>query len=81
MTVKKRFIAGARCPRCGEMDSLTLYTQNEQRFRECVSCDFHEVMHFAPQTQELPTRVNTSAEEKAAQVQPVRLILDPLKKP
>ena len=36
MTVIKRFIAGAVCPRCGEMDKLKAWTEDDTQYRECV---------------------------------------------
>lgn len=54
----KRFIAGAVCPRCAEMDKLVMYTNDKhQSVRECVRCGFQDVMDDAG-TEELPTRVN-----------------------
>jgi uncharacterized protein len=72
---KKRFIAGAICPRCSEMDKLMMYKEDDKDFRECVSCGFHDEMRFKQNTRELETRVNI-AEEQAAQETQV-LILDP----
>ncbi|WP_166253002.1 YheV family putative zinc ribbon protein [Marinobacter salicampi] len=40
MATPKRFIAGAVCPRCAEMDKITMYTTEEGQFRECVACGF-----------------------------------------
>lgn len=41
--LKRRFIAGAVCPRCAGMDKIVMYdTDDGQRFRECVSCGFKE---------------------------------------
>ena len=37
---KKRFIAGAVCPACSDLDSLVLYS-DDQRI-ECVSCDYSQ---------------------------------------
>lgn len=71
---KRRFVAGAVCPRCSEMDKLVVYRAAEKDFRECVSCGFKEEMHFQPVTQELETRVNTSAEEKREQLQVVKIL-------
>ena len=44
---RKRFIAGAVCPRCGEQDKLTMFEADEKTFRECVACDFREEMQFS----------------------------------
>ena len=56
---QKRFIAGAVCPKCAEMDKLVMY-KNEagQETRECVACGYRDVMQEASnQPQELTTRV------------------------
>lgn len=71
----KRFIAGAVCPRCSEMDRLVTYKKDGKEFRECVSCDFHDEMRFQQNPRELETRVNTTEQQKKADVQV--LILDP----
>ncbi|MFT7387404.1 MAG: putative metal-binding protein (TIGR02443 family) [Candidatus Endobugula sp.] len=74
-TVKKRFIAGAVCPRCSEMDRLVTYKEDGKEFRECVSCDFHDEMRFKQNTRELDTRVNLEKEQLAEETQVI--ILDP----
>lgn len=56
--VVKRFIAGAVCPRCGEMDKLVVFRQGEKDCRECVSCDFVEETLFSQPSAELETRAN-----------------------
>jgi uncharacterized metal-binding protein (TIGR02443 family) len=71
---KRRFVAGAVCPRCSEMDKLVVYNEDEKDFRECVNCGFKEEMRFQPTAQELETRVNVSAEEKKEQVQVVKIM-------
>jgi len=73
--VKKRFIAGAVCPRCSEMDRLVTYKEDGKEFRECVSCDFHDEMRFKQNTRELDTRVNLEKEQLAEETQVI--ILDP----
>jgi uncharacterized metal-binding protein (TIGR02443 family) len=35
---KKRFIAGATCPKCKEIDTLMLYKENDVEQVECVEC-------------------------------------------
>ncbi|CAM3616923.1 YheV family putative zinc ribbon protein [Halomonas lysinitropha] len=78
MTVTKRFIAGAICPRCAEMDRIRSWEQNGIRYRDCVSCDFFEQLPIEDQAlPELETRVNREREEQARNdVQTVK-ILDP----
>ena len=78
MAVQKRFIAGAVCPRCGEMDRIRAWEQHGVRYRDCVSCDFFEQAAIEDETAaELETRVNREREEQQRNtIQPVR-ILDP----
>ncbi len=41
MASPKRFIAGAVCPRCAEMDKIRMHTtDDDQQVRECVACGF-----------------------------------------
>ena len=55
----RRFIAGAVCPRCAEMDKLVLYRNDEgQQVRECVRCGYSELMTDQGPADELETRVN-----------------------
>ena len=66
---KKRFIAGAVCPKCSEMDKIVVYNKEGKDYRECVSCGFNDEMRFQQQVRELETRVNKTEEEKKAEVQ------------
>ncbi|MGS2723458.1 YheV family putative zinc ribbon protein [Porticoccus sp. GXU_MW_L64] len=71
---RPRFIAGAVCPRCGEMDKVVSYKEGEDNYRECVSCGFKEQLRLQAPPRELDTRVNRSEEEKQKETQVVRLI-------
>ena len=61
--MKKRFIAGVVCPKCGASDSVRLYIAEageiDHQVRDCVECGYQEnlAQHLAAR-QELPTRVN-----------------------
>jgi len=57
-STKRRFMAGAVCPRCSKMDSIVVYNLDGKDFRECVSCDFKEEMRLNIAASELETRVN-----------------------
>lgn len=63
-TLKKRFIAGVVCPKCGAMDRIVMYKKDDKDYRECVACDFSDEMRFKPQARELDTRVNVTEQEK-----------------
>lgn len=74
---KRRFIAGAVCPRCSEMDTIVMYRLDGVEHRECVSCDFSEKANFSAPAKELPTRVNQVASFTAPGELQVVKILDP----
>lgn len=80
LNTKRRFIAGAVCPRCKEMDTIIMFRQEGTENRECVSCDFAEQSNFNQPAEELATRVTRPAaavtEPVESDVQVVR-ILDP----
>lgn len=38
----KRFIAGAKCPKCKALDSIVLYVQDDIEKIQCIECDYHE---------------------------------------
>jgi len=70
----RRFIAGAVCPRCSEMDKLVVFNEEGKDFRECVACGYKEEMRFKPVARELETRVNQTEEDKQNQVQVVTIL-------
>lgn len=40
---RKRFVAGAICPKCKSMDTIMLFFENNVEKLECVQCDYSEV--------------------------------------
>jgi len=74
-STKRRFMAGAVCPRCSTMDSIVVYNLDGKDFRECVSCEFKEEMRLNIGSGELATRVNHQ-EEDAQVVQVINIISD-----
>jgi hypothetical protein len=44
MSRLRRFIAGAKCPACGQLDKLFLETGDTTRICECVACGFRDVL-------------------------------------
>lgn len=74
---KRRFIAGAVCPRCSEMDTIVMYRLEGIEHRECVSCDFAEQANFNAPVKELPTRVNQVESYTAVEELQVVKIIDP----
>ena len=86
-TGRRRFIAGAVCPRCAKMDKIVVDLDTDQR--ECIACGFSEARPGMPATEQtpphsdattkLPTRVSRAAARRVeTPAEPVRL-LDPRK--
>lgn len=76
---RRRFIAGAVCPRCALMDKIVVDLDTDQR--ECVACGFSEarpgdrVQTAATPVQDIPTRVSRPAARRVeTPAEPVRLI-------
>ena len=63
--VKKRFIAGAVCPRCAAMDTVYVVEENGINTRACADCGFEEQANFEHAGKELPTRVNQTQDKRA----------------
>ena len=76
--IKKRFIAGAVCPRCANMDTIVVFSRDGIDVRQCVNCDFEETKSFINNTRELQTRVNqandSSQKNGKEEIQPIKLI-------
>ncbi len=73
--MKKRFIAGAVCPKCAEMDKLVMFQDQGVSVRECVSCGFTDHQKSEDDVQELETRVNHFPEPEPV-VEPEELGID-----
>jgi len=74
-SITRRFVAGAVCPRCSEMDKLVVYNQEGKDYRECVACGYKEEMHFKPVARELETRVNQTEDDKKDAIQVINIPL------
>lgn len=66
---KRRFLAGATCPRCSAQDKIQVYSEEGVDFRECVSCGFKDELHIASTGREIETRVNRTETEKKSDTQ------------
>lgn len=40
--MKKRFIAGAKCPKCEALDRVVMFTENDHEWIECIECGYSE---------------------------------------
>lgn len=82
MSIVKRFVAGAVCPRCAEMDCIRVYRNDIREYRECVRCDYKDGQNLdgSPDpVSEIATRVNKSAADtritpKDTRVQTVKFV-------
>lgn len=73
---RRRFIAGAVCPRCGAMDKIIVDMDTQRR--ECVACDFSEARPLDETGgQELPTRVSRAAARRVETPAEAVLLIDP----
>jgi len=66
---KKRFLAGATCPRCSAQDKIRVYSEDDTNYRECVSCGFKDEIHINSAGREMETRVNRTEQEKLRETQ------------
>lgn len=48
----RRFIAGAVCPACSEVDKIYIVSEGDVVFRRCVRCDFEESLRPDGETSE-----------------------------
>lgn len=74
--VKRRFIAGAVCPRCSAMDRIVNYTLGEKNYRECVACGFKDEIRLQSSPRELDTRVNRT-EDREVEETAVKILQPP----
>ena len=90
---RRRFIAGAVCPRCAKMDKIVVDLDTDQR--ECVACGFSEERPGqaspAQPTQapggaspslarEIPTRVSRAAARRVETPAEAITLIDPAEK-
>jgi uncharacterized metal-binding protein (TIGR02443 family) len=69
--IKKRFIAGVVCPKCGEMDKIRMYRdEDDSELRDCVACGFTETYTQHKEAKEAATS-EPLYEELTTRVTPV----------
>jgi uncharacterized metal-binding protein (TIGR02443 family) len=75
--MKKRFIAGVTCPKCGALDTIVAVNNEEEKvlIRECVECGFTDrISTQVNSPKELNTRVTLEENSSEAPVQIVKII-------
>ncbi|HDZ58238.1 MAG TPA: YheV family putative metal-binding protein [Pseudomonas xinjiangensis] len=78
--VIKRFIAGAVCPACSQMDTIRMFQIDGVPNRECVNCGYADTLDERGNSvpREIPTRVNAPKIAKpTAQTQTVQFFPNP----
>ena len=75
-SVVKRFIAGAVCPACEQLDGVRMWKVEEVQHRDCVHCGYGDTLN-AQGNVELPTRVSSSAAPKPAVSQAMQFFPNP----
>jgi len=76
----KRFIAGAVCPRCAELDRVRSWEEDGRQFRECVACGFEDSQAADPSLDALPRGRHDVPKPKApSTAQPIRFYPRPPK--
>lgn len=76
---RRRFIAGAVCPRCAAMDRLVVDLDTDRR--ECVACGFSEARPEPPAASEVPTRVTRASARRSETAAEVVNLIDPTRPP
>jgi len=61
---RKRFIAGASCPKCKQLDKVYTYEQDGREFAACTQCDYLEPRPTPEQIEEM------HRQQDAAQAEP-----------
>jgi len=85
-TNRRRFIAGAVCPRCARMDKIVVNLDTDQR--ECVACGYSEQRPQDPAPEqlaavsgdpvrEIPTRVSRAAARRVETPAEAITLIDP----
>lgn len=59
MSIKKRFVAGARCTKCNAMDKVMMLISEHDEWIECVECGY---------TERRPTEVVTNSPSKPDEI-------------
>ena len=75
--MKKRFIAGVVCPKCGALDTIMAVNDTEQQvlIRDCIDCGFTDRLSTGVnEPKEMSTRVTTDEQYVDAAVQVIKII-------
>lgn len=60
MNIKRRFIAGAKCPKCEALDRIVMLSTQTDEWIECIECGYSEnrpTQVDAPEEPALPDEI------------------------
>jgi len=63
--MKKQFIAGAKCPQCGQEDKIYVYHLDGDDIAQCNACDYRSVR---PKEIEPPSHPEGAADEGVVRI-------------
>ncbi|WOE31184.1 MULTISPECIES: YheV family putative zinc ribbon protein [unclassified Acinetobacter] len=55
MNLKRRFIAGAKCPKCQAVDRIVMLSSADDEWIECIECHYSENRPTYVEQPEVPT--------------------------
>lgn len=77
---KRRFIAGAVCPRCAALDRIVSWEADGRQYRACVECDFEDSQPLDPGGELMPRgRLDAPRPAAPTTAQPIRFYPRPKK--
>ena len=74
VSTSKRFIAGAICPQCKELDVIFIYEREGSKYQACVECGYSKAMDETIQQSE---QNKVASEHSPNPVQIIKLINNP----
>lgn len=79
MKTPRRFIAGAICPSCKEMDKLMMWSENNIPHRECMACGFKDTLNEQGLSipQEPATRVTSTVKSTQQETKTIHFFPNP----
>lgn len=70
---KRRFIAGAVCPRCAALDRIVSWEADGRQYRACVQCGFEDSQPLDPGGDLVPKgRLDAPRPASPTTAQPIR---------
>lgn len=68
---RKRFVAGAVCPRCGVQDRIRSWETDGRQCRDCVECGFEDSLAAVSLDAVVPGRLDQPRPQPASEARPL----------